>query len=464
MKTEMMTKQSSKPFKFTGKSAIEMIIEILIGLTKAITTAFSNVVDRFNAFFRREKPALPSTAKTKEKAELAPSYFSEKSNKKTLKLDAWSRFMAELEDGMEIVWAKTVESKDFVFEALRENEIISILWTMLTCEDYIVFWAGVILPMIFPTLSPFLGVMFWTVIGYLQLLCGLRNSQLQRHLGWTEIEGDEGMSEPETVEFAGVPEETLAVSDEPERNTEETVEAVTPTKDAIDLPLTTPFLHAAAPTRSAPTVNAEKQEQQQPRLDAIWRNCNSETECKQKENKPDEGAQRRSTRRGKLVLQRPLQLFGVHDIRRVAPPIDSTQAVRHAIEEVERRRKAKLAAAKLLDEDEFDKFNFDAEDNWRADNPIAELIDEPSLIEGPTQLKSDRKDKSLKCEDVGDGETRAAETTLVEDVDSYPKDGERKKRELDVDEEQRERIKFRIRGVEAELHELKALADGQDLD
>jgi len=468
-----------------GKSAIEMIIEILKGLSKAIINAYSNFVDGFKSLFNvKEKTSPPSTtAKIKKKVETVSSFFAETSGKKTDR-SHWSDLKSEVNRAVDIILDKTTELIDFVSQ-LKENEIISILWTMMTGQDYIVFYAGVVVPMIFPQVYPLMGVLFWTLVACLQYLVGYKNTQLQKHLGWKQTEAPEadesnresGENEAEGLASHEIPaeqgvvednaigtvEETIeeapqspddeeTIDEAPQSpDDEETIEEAPQSPDDVEIP-PTPFLHVAAPAKSVPTVNPDEQQQQS---DAIWRNCNSETECKGRENTRADG--RHPTRRERVGLH-------VHDIRRVAPPIDATQAVRHAIEEVELRRQAKLAAASLLDEDESYDFPYEVAGDSKVDDPETEDF----MEELSRSTEEDKENRKMVVEpwkgELGDaaavvgGESKRAEKdTAGENSFERKIDGE----------EQRERVKSKIRSVQAELHELKVLSESvntEDLD
>ena len=163
------------------------------------------------------------------------------------------------------------------------------------------FYAGVVVPMIFPQVYPLMGVLFWTLVACLQYLVGYKNTQLQKHLGWKQTEAPEadesnresGENEAEGLASHEIPAEQGVVEDNaietveetieeaPQSpDDEETIEEAPQSPDDVEIP-PTPFLHVAAPAKSVPTVNPDEQQQQS---DAIWRNCNSETECKGREN------------------------------------------------------------------------------------------------------------------------------------------------------------------------------------
>ena len=143
--------------------------------------------------------------------------------------------------------------------------------------------------MIFPQVYPLLGVVFWTIVACLQFVCGYKNTTLQQNLGWKRADREEQVDEQEMAESeaAGsvggdIPAEALEIEVQDDAEETLTVEKAPPTSDAVEIP-PTPFLHVAAPAKSVPTVNTGEQQKHQD--DAIWRNCNSETECKRREER-----------------------------------------------------------------------------------------------------------------------------------------------------------------------------------
>jgi len=452
--TALVHKSPSSVFQM-GKSAIDMIIEILVGLSRVICNAYSSFVDKFRSLVRGNAsptPPLSTTEKIKKKAADVTSYLKKTSTRQDLK--------SEFQQGLDHIWLKTTELKDLVFEMLKDNEIISVLWTMMTGEDYIIFYAGVVVPLILPQLHPFLGQLFWTLIACLQYLSGVTNSKLQRHLGWVRSEKEEegAGGRVETAESeASVSAATLdGLSDESLRN------IWNPLKETITSAVSESvapgsYLHVAAPAKSAPEVNAENR--RLPQIDAIFRNSSSETECERREKKREES--RQHTRRSKM------QPFGVHDIRRVAPPIDATLKVRHAIEEVERRRQIKITEAKYLDEDDdFADFQFDVEECTMPYEGVE--LEEVAVAAGEYRDvvenigKTSPNGNQATC-GLGDAKDTKEDKDLVATLHAQKEN----RNPISCDEERRERVKSRLRGVQAELQELQALSEimtNEDLD
>jgi len=375
-----------------GKSAIETLIEVATKLGKMIWSSYESLKLKFMA---KGKPETPAST---------PS-------------------VADLRRGWNEIVASTTKLKD-------NNEILGLIWSVMTEGDYLVFIAGVVLPVVLPSFWPAMGQLFWCLVGLAQLALGFRNSKLHRHLGWVKEEETLEEEEERAVDASDAAppiESTPPVEYEANRSEDSS----------------SPGVHVAAPAKSFPAF--DPQQQQQP--EAIWRNCSSDTKCRREavENR------RNVTRREKLGLPP----FSVHDIRRVAPPIDATASVRKVIEEVERRRQEKVDAARLLDEDQdLHYFDYDGQND--------DLVLLPTSDDDRTNLRDGL------CELGGDAEANQ-QTTKAESAVEWSQAGTNENKDdgdaaayvtCDVDS-RRENVKNRIRGVKAELQALSALVESR---
>jgi len=379
-----------------GKSTIEILIEVAAKLRKMIWSSYESFKLKFMPKGKAETP--PSTASA-----------------------------ADLKRGWNDIVASTTKLKD-------DNEILGLIWSVITEGDYLVFIAGVVLPVLLPSFWPAMGHLFWCLVGLAQLALGFRDSKLHRHLGWVKEEETSEEEEEERAVEASEPAPAIAS---------------TPPKDETNPSenSSSPGFHAAAPAKSFPAFDS--QQQQQP--EAIWRNCSSDTKCRQEAGKVEN--RRNVTRREKLGLPP----FSVHDIRRVAPPIDATASVRKVIEEVERRRQEKADAARLLDEEhDLRYFDYDGQNDDQVRLPTVD---------------DDRNNLRNGFDEVGGDAAANQPTTKAENTAEWLQTGTNdveKKEDGDATayvtsnvDWRRENVKNRIGEVKAELQALSALVESR---
>jgi len=409
-----------------GKSTIEILIEVAAKLRKMIWSSYESFKLKFMPKGKAETP--PSTASAAENPAPTPRPFEASTLPKQSETDPLSNLQADLKRGWNDIVASTTKLKD-------DNEILGLIWSVITEGDYLVFIAGVVLPVLLPSFWPAMGHLFWCLVGLAQLALGFRYSKLHRHLGWVkEEETSEEEEEEERAVEASEPAPAIAS---------------TPPKDETNPSenSSSPGFHAAAPAKSFPAFDS--QQQQQP--EAIWRNCSSDTKCRQEAGKVEN--RRNITRREKLGLPP----FSVHDIRRVAPPIDATASVRKVIEEVERRRQEKADAARLLDE-EHDLLYFDY-DGQNDDQVRLPTVDD------------DRNNLRYGFDEVGGDAAANQPTTKAENTAEWLQTGKNdveKKEDGDATayvtsnvDWRRENVKNRIGEVKAELQALSALVESR---
>jgi len=409
-----------------SKSTIEILIEVATKLRKMIWSSYESLKLKFMPKGKVETP--PSTASVAENPAPTPRPFEASTPPTQSETDPISNLQADLRRSWNEIVASTTKLKD-------DNEILGLIWSVMTEADYLVFIAGVVLPVLLPSFWPALGQLFWCLVGLAQLALGFRNSKLQRHLGWVKEEEtlEEEEEEERAVETSEVAPAIASTLPKDETN---------PSEDS-----SSPGVHAAAPAKSFPAF--DPQQQQQP--EAIWRNCSSDTKCRREAGKVEN--RRNVTRREKLGLPP----FSVHDIRRVAPPIDATASVRKVIEEVERRRQEKADAARLLDEEQdLRYFDYDGQNDDQVRLPTVD-DDRNNLRNGFDEVGGDAAANQQTTKGEITAEWLQTGTNDVEkkedgDATSYVT--------CDVDW-RRENVKNRIGEVKAELQALSALVESR---
>ena len=146
--------------------------------------------------------------------------------------------------------------------------------------------------MFLPQLWPWLGQLFWSLTALLQIGFGVKDSKLARHLGWqtddseaaSDVVNDDATDDAATIVAAIVGASTEAPS---------TAAVVVEEEMSVEA-FETRVQKATAPTKSSPAIGecGEKMT----RIEAIWRNCNSDTKCQGGGGRCGGGSRRRSPR------------------------------------------------------------------------------------------------------------------------------------------------------------------------
>jgi len=430
--TGMAPMSDARMTRYDGKSTLDILIEFLIQMRKMISTAFSGLVSKLTG--RSAAPPPEPSKMEKLRSYIRPSSRASLPTEDTF----WDAALMELNRGWSDVKQEALRLRDSIMEVVHNNEFLSVTWTLFTAwEDYTVFFLGVVMPVVMPHMWPRLGNYFWSLIALLQWMMGKKDSKLANHLGWNDrIETNSTKTTTTKVETGGGHSEVVeAASVEAQEVPKDASKEETETPSKVPAEVTTTT--TTFPAKSSPAINEAKKH----RIDAVWRNCNSETTCQEKVD-----SRKNITRREKLGLPS----YNIHDIRRVAPPIDPRTTVRSAIEEVERKRQAKVAAALQRDEGEtlFDEYEMEEEDPELIrliDERLGDLPHDDVIGDATTPNLAPAVLTSKKGPEVGVSEP-------LEDGDAAMRSS------VDV-ELRRDSVKHRIQGVKAELLALSDLVE-----
>lgn len=364
--------------------------------------------------------------------------------------------------------------KDIVKESFEKNEILSLVWTIVTDQEYAIFLVGAILPVFLPHFlksTHFHRLLEWInprIAANLASAFRMKNAEAEDRTAATgdagDISGDNAADDPgnntseardnaadasnnadDVENFADAVDNA---ADDPGDNQSEACDNAAEAgnnTDAVDnaadvsssmtidgtlepSPPTLPFLDTTTHARSAPTLHDPHNDN----VETIWRNCNSEV-LRNEDDDDDvarDGDWRHATRTRKDRQGAGIPTYGINDLRRAAPPPHARRIARSAVEEVERRRREKIESARLLDEEEFS----DVKDHMMKNG----VGDTEATLPKTIVRQSDHYGSSSEQRDDGDTTTNMNSTN---------------------EESQREPLNERVRGVQAELQELLALVE-----
>jgi len=360
----------------------------------------------------------------------------------------WSNLMEELQRSWSDAKDIVAQFKQVVKESFEKNEILSLVWTVVTDREYTFFLVGAILPVFLPHLlkrSHFHQLLEWINPRFAATLISVlrrKNAEAEDTTADTgdagDISGDNAADDPgDAGDNPSEARDNAANAADASNNAADAADAADvsssmTTDGTLDPSPPLPFLDTTTHARSAPSLHDPHHDN----VDTIWRNCNSEVLRNDDVARGDvargdvardedwrQAARTRKDRPG-------IPTFGINDLRRAAPPPHARRLARSAVEEVERRRREKIESARLLDEEEFSDAKDQMTNNGVGD-PEATL---PKTFEG----QSDHYGSSSENRDDGDTTTYMNSTN---------------------EESQREPLNERVRGVLAELQELSALVE-----